>query len=156
MKPSARTGYLIMALFAVYLVMAQMPSRNPTPLPDAPQDAASIGIITRPYYAGDFKVADVTVVDINTGQAIFLGTVDLRPTLERIAAGQKHPHRNDGEVFRNAGRLLPRRPSGYYREYVVPTPGISGPGPQRLVLGTEGEVYYTFDHYDSFIRVDGE
>ncbi len=154
MKPSSRTSYLIIGLFVVYLVLSQIPTQQAVSVPEARPDA--IGVINRPHYVGDFRVADVTVVDIDTGQALFLGEVNLRPTLERIAAGKKHPHRNDGEIFRNAGRLLPRRPSGYYREYVVPTPGISGPGPQRLVLGTEGEVYYTFDHYDTFIRIDGE
>lgn len=104
--------------------------------------------------SGPYRVSGVSVVDINTGRSINLGTVDLQPELKRIAAGEKHPHRNDGSVFRNAGRQLPNRPSGYYREYVVPTPGVRGPGPQRLVLGREGEIYYTADHYETFLRID--
>jgi filamentous hemagglutinin len=35
----------------------------------------------------------------------------------------------------------------------VPTPGVSGPGPQRIVTGKNGEMYYTPDHYDTFIPI---
>lgn len=107
------------------------------------------------YVAGKYMVGGVSVVDQRNGKRISLGTIDLSPTLERIASGEKNPHRNDGSVFRNAGRKLPQKPQGYYREYVVPTPGIPGPGPQRLVVGKEGELYYTHDHYDTFIRLEG-
>jgi len=91
------------------------------------------------------------VVDQKTGQ-VLKGTVDLQPTLDRIAAGEKFPSRNDGTVFKNypdrvTGQVgLPVQPVGYYTEYVVETPGISGPGPQRLVVGKGGEMYYTPDH----------
>ncbi|MCD8139764.1 MAG: hypothetical protein LUE17_08305 [Planctomycetaceae bacterium] len=156
MKPSGRISYLIMALFLIFLVVSQLPSYQASPTESTVPGSPTAGATTTPSYAGDFTVADVTVIDIETGKAVYLGVVNLRPVLERIAAGVKHSHRNDGEVFRNAGGLLPRRPSGYYREYVVPTRGIAGPGLQRLVLGAEGEVYYTFDHYDTFIRVDGD
>ena len=51
-------------------------------------------------------------------------------------------------------RLLPvKSDSSYYHEYVVRTPGLSAVGPQRLILGRDGEAYYTPDHYDTFIRV---
>ena len=36
--------------------------------------------------------------------------------------------------------------------YVVPSYGIRGPGPQRIVVGADGSWYYTPDHYDTFIR----
>lgn len=78
---------------------------------------------------------------------------DLKPTLERIIAGEKFPHRNDGEVFRNDQSLLPQQPVGYYREYVHPTHGVDGPGVQRIVKGQGGDTYYTTDHYNTFVRV---
>lgn len=108
-----------------------------------------------PRLAGEFRIADVTVTDNNSGRKIHLDHVDLRPVLDRIAAGEKDSHRNDGTVYRNASRALPRHPQGYYREYVIRTPGLSGPGPQRLILGEGGEIYYTHDHYDTFITVKG-
>ncbi len=100
------------------------------------------------------------VQDLN-GRSLKLGDIDLKPTLDRIAAGKTFPHRNDGAVFQNRPPpgnrqpLLPKQPSGYYHEYVQPTPGIGGPGPQRVILGRNGEIYYTSDHYASFIRIRG-
>jgi filamentous hemagglutinin len=78
---------------------------------------------------------------------------DLKSTLDRIARHQHFPHRNDGAVFGNREGLLPSQPRGYYREYVHPTPGVAGPGGQRVVIGQSGEVYYTLDHYKTFTRV---
>jgi len=45
------------------------------------------------------------------------------------------------------------RPKGFYIEYVVPTPGVNGPGSQRLVVGADGSVYYTGDHYRNFTQI---
>jgi filamentous hemagglutinin len=73
--------------------------------------------------------------------------------LERIENGEGFPHRNDGSVFGNREGRLPPQPEGYYREYVHPTPGESGPGAQRVITGAGGEVYYTPDHYGTFTRV---
>ncbi|TVP86559.1 MAG: ribonuclease [Thioalkalivibrio sp.] len=97
-------------------------------------------------------VPDVAVRDLD-GRVAWRGDVDLAPELERIAAGERDPHRNDGGVFQNREGLLPDRPRGHYREYVVRTPDISHAGPQRLVIGADGEVYYTHDHYQSFRRI---
>ncbi|WP_411886571.1 ribonuclease domain-containing protein [Polaromonas sp. YR568] len=74
-------------------------------------------------------------------------------TMARINAGQSYPHRNDGSVFGNKEQLLPIKPAGYYREYVHPTPGSSGPGAQRVVTGQGGEAYYSPDHYGTFIPI---
>jgi ribonuclease T1 len=87
------------------------------------------------------------------GETIYQGDIDLAPTLARIKKGEKFPHRNDGASFGNRERRLPQKPPGYYKEYVVPTPDLRGPGPQRLVIGDKGEVYYTSNHYLSFKRV---
>jgi ribonuclease T1 len=88
-----------------------------------------------------------------SGAIIYEGDIDLGSTLERIKKGEKFPHRNDGATFGNRERRLPQKPPGYYKEYVVPTPDLRGPGPQRLVIGEKGEVYYTSNHYASFKRV---
>lgn len=84
------------------------------------------------------------------GQIAFRGRVDLGPTIDRVLAGSALSHRNDGSIFENRERRLPIRPRGHYREYVHPTPGLRGPGPQRLVVGQDGAWYYTPDHYRSF------
>ncbi|MDF7670422.1 ribonuclease domain-containing protein [Orbaceae bacterium ESL0721] len=32
-------------------------------------------------------------------------------------------------------------------------PNIQGPGPQRIIVGQKGEMYYTSDHYKTFIKI---
>jgi len=94
------------------------------------------------------------------GNVVYRGDIDLRPTVERIVAGRKLRFSHDGSTFQNREGRLPRRPSGYYREWVVPTPGEDGPGPQRIVTGDlvdekPGEFWYTPDHYRTFQRIPG-
>lgn len=74
-------------------------------------------------------------------------------TVLRIAAGGPYPYPQDGTVFENREHLLPEREAGYYHEFTVPTPGTSGRGPRRVVAGAEGEMYWTPDHYDSFLWI---
>jgi guanyl-specific ribonuclease Sa len=88
------------------------------------------------------------------GDVAFRGEIDVGPTIERIRTGRLLGFPNDGTTFQNRERRLPRKPVGYYKEYVHPTPGLRGPGPQRIVAGEEGEFYYTPDHYRTFRRVD--
>jgi ribonuclease T1 len=123
------------------------PSANTTNSTKRPQS-------TGPPAAPQTLIRNVTLKD-QSGRTIYRGDVDLAPTLARIERGERHPHRNDGSVFRNLEQRLPRQPSGYYREYVVPVPDpdYRGPGPQRLVMGRGGEIYFTYDHYQSFRRI---
>jgi len=93
----------------------------------------------------------VSGVTVPNGKSPMTGNVDVGPTLSRIRTGGSFPHPNDGSVFMNKEGLLPVKPLGYYREWVHPTPGVSGPGPQRIVTGSGGEVYYTPDHYKTFV-----
>ncbi|HEX6867907.1 MAG TPA: ribonuclease domain-containing protein [Candidatus Limnocylindrales bacterium] len=75
-------------------------------------------------------------------------------TWELIDAGGPFPYDQDGEVFQNREGLLPARPAGYYREYTVETPGSGDRGARRIVMGADGERYWTDDHYDSFSRIE--
>lgn len=96
------------------------------------------------------------VVRLNDGRE-----VDLTRTLRRVADGRSlrdvglPRHDGDGTVFlnlrdRRAGRRpLPDAERGYYVEYVQPPPrGVRWPGPERVIVGRRGEVYYSPDHYD--------
>lgn len=97
-------------------------------------------------------IDNVTLKDAD-GNLVYRGSVDLQPTLDRIAAGKRLRFPNDGSTFQNREGRLPRRAAGYYHEYVHPTPKLDGPGPQRIVVGDDGEVYYTHDHYRTFKRI---
>ena len=75
-------------------------------------------------------------------------------TAELIRAGGPYPYRKDGATFGNREGLLPDRPSGYYREFTVPTPGEDDRGARRIVTGDDDRIlYYTDDHYQSFRRI---
>jgi len=78
---------------------------------------------------------------------------EARATLQHIRAGGPFPYRQDGRVFSNRERLLPLKKRGYYREYTVKTPGARDRGARRIVAGTDGEYYYTDDHYRTFRRI---
>jgi len=139
-----RGFWTILVLSAAVLLWWMQPD-GLAPVPDSSQPT---GAVESPLIVRDVAVRDVG------GQVAWRGDVDLRPVLARIERGQSDPHRNDGGVFHNREGRLPQRLRGHYREYVVRTPGISHAGPQRLVIGRDGEVYYTADHYRSFRRLE--
>jgi guanyl-specific ribonuclease Sa len=76
-------------------------------------------------------------------------------TWKLIEAGGPYPYpRNDDVVFENREKRLPGKKSGYYHEYTVKTPGSPDRGARRLITGQAHELYYTGDHYASFVVVD--
>ncbi len=77
-----------------------------------------------------------------------------RRTLALIRAGGPYPYDQDGRVFTNRERLLPRQASGYYREFTVVTPGSPDRGARRIIAGDGGDLYYTDDHYASFRQIE--
>jgi ribonuclease T1 len=76
-------------------------------------------------------------------------------TVTVIRSGGPYPFDRDDTVFQNREGLLPDRPTGYYREYTVLTPGENDRGARRIVAGGNGELYYTADHYSSFVVIAG-
>lgn len=131
----------------------------PAPRPDAKKPETEKPA-TKPAEKSDEKEsesADVIIRNVTirnqSDRVVYRGDINLTPTLDRIKKGVRNEHRNDGSTFQNRERRLPKREDGYYKEYVHPTRGVSGPGPQRVILGKEGEIYYTSDHYGSFKRI---
>lgn len=76
-------------------------------------------------------------------------------TMQLIANNGPFASPRDGIVFGNREHRLPEHRRGYYREYTVPTPGARNRGARRIIKGDGGELYYTRDHYRSFVRIDG-
>lgn len=150
MKKSPLTILLLVLVLAV--MSLQFLGPDPWFGPAEPPGAAPPGVEPIDPQDESLLVRDVSVRDLD-GRVAWRGDVDLAPALARIAAGESDPHRNDGGVFQNREGLLPDRPRGHYRAYVIRTPGISHAGPQRLIIGADGEVYYTYDHYRSFQRI---
>lgn len=119
---------------------------------------ALIGLIVL-VVAGWSVRALVTGDDAGAGEDLQVRALSELPaeaagTWRLIEKGGPFPYREDGTVFGNRERLLPAEKSGYYREYTVGTPGSEDRGARRIVTGSGGELYYTADHYSSFVVVD--
>lgn len=146
-RPAAQKKH---ADFAKKLTALQAPKPAATPAPASAPAANTVDPTTgAPRGPPIQQIPNVKIE--NYGDVIYQGPIDLRPTVQRILAGERDPHPNDGAMFRNREGLLPRQSTAYYREYVHRTAGLDGPGPQRIVVGRGGEWYYTPDHYKSFV-----
>ena len=77
---------------------------------------------------------------------------EAKTTLDLIARGGPFPHRQDGAVFQNREKRLPKKSRAYYHEYTVETPGLNHRGARRIITGGNPveTYYYADDHYDSF------
>jgi len=96
--------------------------------------------------------------------------------LAKIAVCTPLPYTNDGIVHSDVHATLPTKPAGFYLEYTLIIPGrktgdgpeavkigdqtfmtgevLSPRGPERLMIGDNREVYYTPDHYKTFVRLN--
>ncbi|WP_284979053.1 ribonuclease domain-containing protein [Arthrobacter sp. fls2-241-R2A-200] len=75
---------------------------------------------------------------------------EARQTLALIVKGGPFPYSRDGINFGNFEGVLPKKPSGFYAEYTVVTPGEADRGARRIIAGKDSAKYYTADHYQTF------
>lgn len=61
-----------------------------------------------------------------------------------------------GDKFGNREGLLPEADGRQYYECDIDTNGRDSRGARRLVFSNDGLIYYTEDHYESFILLYGE
>ena len=61
-----------------------------------------------------------------------------------------------GDPFGNREGLLPEKTGRWYYECDVDTQGRNDRGSHRLVYSSDGLIYYTQDHYESFTLLYGE
>jgi ribonuclease T1 len=149
-RSTLSTVILILVFVGIYLFGDRLGLGNNGSSPPPPSSTQSSS--TTQNQDDSLVMRDVKIYDLD-GDLAYEGDIDLVLVLDRIERGESDSHDNDGSVFQNREGLLPDKPSGYYREYVVRTPGLSSVGPQRLILGENGEAYYTADHYESFTQV---
>lgn len=85
--------------------------------------------------------------------AKILADSDVQTTLKRIE--QDRPkYRQDGATFMNRENLLPvQKDQAYYHEWTVETSGSVDRWARRIIEGKKWELYFTDDHYISFVRV---
>ena len=114
------------------------------------------------FFFGDLKsslfvdstpATSISQTDSNSSAAAITGDAQIDQTLALIQQGGPFPYPDkDGTTFYNREGQLPAQSQGYYREYTVPSPGVSHRGARRIVTGGHPPtIYYlTVDHYDSF------
>ena len=73
---------------------------------------------------------------------------DLRPYAREKTIG--------GDPFGNYEGLLPKKKGRVYHECDIDTLGKSSRGAKRIVYSNDGLIYYTDDHYESFVLLYGE
>ena len=61
-----------------------------------------------------------------------------------------------GDYFGNYQGLLPRAPGRYWRECDIDTLHARSRGAKRIIWSNDGLIYYTGDHYESFVLLYGE
>lgn len=88
-----------------------------------------------------------------------IGDAEERAAITAVARaidrGGPFAYRKDGVTFENREARLAAHPRGYWHEYTVPTPGSDDRGARRIIAGGDGELFYTRDHYRTFLRIRG-
>ena len=131
------------------------PTKGPTAGPSGSSQAA--GPTARPTHPPNDPHADTPAPPKATTK---LATITLKAlpkqavaTLRVIKDGGPFPYPNDGLIFDNREKRLPRKDSGFYHEYTVTTPGAGDRGPRRIVTGADGSRVWTTDHYRTFREI---
>ena len=142
---------LLIAAIAGGLQQCQAPASSQSPAASSQSPAASSASNRAPT-PGDQPPAQWQTLDGQpiTDRAEVVGIWD---TLRRVAKGPPYPYRQDGESFSNREARLPKRERGWWHEYTVETPGSPDRGARRLLVGKDGETWYTADHYRTFVRL---
>ena len=147
---------LTVGVVAIAITLAAIMSVLLIPIPFANAINTSVD-----YSLSSNRISFATYDDSITSNTTSIPTISraqLPPevliTTKNIEKGGPFPFPNhDGTTFLNREGILPSKPSGYYKEYTVPTLGIHGRGPQRIVSGENGVMYYTPDHYKTFEEI---
>lgn len=154
MKPLKKILPLLILALVAWIALQNPEFLEPASESGAPATTGSAESAAEPPEGGPV-IEDVVVRDLD-GRVAWRGDMDLGPAIARVERGERDRHRNDGATFQNREGRLPSKSRGYYREFVVRTPGMRGVGPQRLVVGRDGDAWYTSDHYRSFVRLNIE
>ena len=156
MSPGRRLTVALVGL--VLLVLVGWFVRDSTSKPDtaspAPgaSSAAGTPVGTAGQPAEEVPGAKASGFEVKTLSSL---PAEASKTYKLIGSEGPFPYpRNDGVTFENREKRLPPQRTGWYKEYTVPTPGSNDRGARRLVVGSAREVFYTGDHYSTFVVVD--
>jgi ribonuclease T1 len=142
-----RAAHVAVLLLLFGVVVAACATDRPVPSGATSVSRPVVGLSIQPASRG---------LDPDSGLPL-VALSDLPPeameTMGLIGAGGPYPYRQDGAVFENREGLLPDADLGYYHEYTVVTPGSADRGARRIVVGNQGEAYWSDDHYASYSRI---
>ena len=150
MKPvRSRLRRLVPLLIVFAGVLASRSRGLETKATDGPPRAAPIAAAAKPEGA-----LDLSRVEASDHRAQIQRVVE---AMDRTGAppegvaqgGRRGAHKG---VFQNAEGGLPRKPRGYWIESDV-WPKKGPRDAERLIFGREREVYWTRDHYETFVRL---
>ncbi|GGK91766.1 ribonuclease domain-containing protein [Deinococcus radiotolerans] len=157
MKPACPTFLLLMTLLGA----CAAPGDNATVIRDQSTQVTTRTTVTTNSGAVDpGQTTRQSTQRPSTSREVPLSALprEGQQVLRQIAQGGPFRYAKDGSTFGNRERRLPQQPSGYYREYTVPTPGETDRGARRLICGGQPDTrtddcYYTADHYRTFRSV---
>jgi hypothetical protein len=166
-----RPRMVLLAIAIILGVAGQARGDNFQNFPDDRRDAIAAAIAMVPDDAGEVydQFGDTGSIEVwNFQEQVYIGPFDVTSTLDRIRLGYwiRTSTMHDGGIFNlRVGQLpnVPRRGPNYYREFFVwPAmdldagtydrdavlfESMSFPGSMRILMGQQGEVYFTGDHY---------
>ncbi|WP_018353505.1 ribonuclease domain-containing protein [Longispora albida] len=143
MNSKKKTGLLLAGLLVLAAIAGAVLIGKYSGTPDARPTATATAVVSASATPSS-RLATISAAEL---------PAEARDTLALIDQGGPFPYRQDGVVFENRENRLPKRAGGYYHEYTVKTPGERDRGPRRIVVGSDGDTYYTADHYASFRHV---
>ena len=128
-----------------------------------PETVGSVPVTTEPQIEEDgwyYSAEDVSAYLVTYGHlpANFITKSEARSlgweggSVERYAEGCAI----GGDKFGNREGLLPKADGRQYYECDIDTNGADSRGAKRLVFSNDGLIYYTEDHYESFVLLYGE
>jgi len=143
------------ALASLLLLAVHHLERPAEPAPASASRSAPRPVDTAPR-TGDRNEAPPAIAlgdpELERQVAIVIESMDRtgRPPAGVAQGGRRNGRRG---VFENAEGRLPVQPGGYYTETDVWPRAEGGRGARRLIFGRGREVYYTADHYRTFVRI---
>lgn len=160
MRRSSGHWLLLLGVLLALAWWSSRPTREPLPAPSTPTDARTTAPVASDRDTAEVPAAAIAeapehaATEPNRDEGL---PPEAQETLRLIRAGGPFPYDRDGVVFGNFEGRLPKQRRGYYREFTVPTPGLSHRGARRIVTGADPprEFWYTDDHYESFRRIGG-
>jgi guanyl-specific ribonuclease Sa len=107
-----------------------------------------------PGVTGQERMLDLRAIDTPEHRTQVQRVVEAMDRTGAPPKGVSQGGRRGGQkgVFQNAEGRLPRKPRGYWIESDV-WPKNGPRDAERLIFGREGEVYWTRDHYETFVRL---